>query len=140
MHLGLKKKKKKKWRRRKLDYRELFRFAKTALKIVIWTLTGLLRGVLNWLVKIFCAYFGHIYIFYDVLFRFYHVRCLNILKFGHWFNFLDRKFFWCILTDLLFSRSILTIFDRPFYIARDRAPVSARMIPNVCMRSTKHIE
>ena len=91
----------------------------------------MLRGVSNRPVKIFCAYFGHIYIFYDVLLRFFHVRCLNILKFGDRYDFWDRKFFLCILTDMLFSRSILTIFDRPFYIARDRAPVSARMIPNV---------
>ena len=83
-------------------------------KIVMWTLTGLLRGVLNRPVKIFRAYFVHIYIFYDVLFRFYHVRCLNILKFGHRFYFWDRKKIWCILTDMLFSRSILTIFDRTF--------------------------
>ena len=60
-------------------------------KIVTWTLTGLLRGVLNRPVKIFCTYFGHIYIFYVVLFRFYHVRCLNILKFGHIFHFRRRK-------------------------------------------------
>ena len=38
--------------------------------IVLWTLTGLLRGVLNRPVKIFCTDFAH---FYDVLFRFYHV-------------------------------------------------------------------
>ena len=43
----------------------------------------MLRGVSNRPVKIFCAYFGHIYIFYDVLLRFFHVRCLNILKFGN---------------------------------------------------------
>ena len=73
----------------------------------------------------------HMYIFYDVSFRFYHVRCLNILQFGHRFHFWCRKKNCCILTDMLFSRSILTIFDQPFYIARDRAPVSARMIPNV---------
>ena len=97
-----------------------------------------LRGVLNRPVKIFCTYSGHIYIFYDVLFRFFHVRCLNILKFGHRFHFWDRKKIWCILTNMLFSRSILTIFDRPFYIARDCAPVTARMIPNVWMKSTKH--
>ena len=109
-------------------------------QIVLWILTGLLRGVLNWPVKIFCTYFGHIYIFYDVLFQFFHVMCLNILKFGHRYNFWDRKKFWCTLTDMLFSGSILTIFDWPFYIARDRAPVSARMIPNVWVRSTKHIE
>ena len=36
-----------------------------------------------------------------------------------------------VLTGLLFSSSILTIFDRPFYIARDHAPVSVHMIPNV---------
>ena len=60
-------------------------------KNVIWTLTGLLREVLNWPVKIFCAYFGHIYIFYDVLLRFFHVRCLNIHKFGNRYNFWDRK-------------------------------------------------
>ena len=80
------------------------------------------RGMLNRPVKIFCAYFGHIYFFYDIILI--HVRCLNILKFDH------RKKIWCILTDMLLSRSILTIFDRPFYIPRDRAPVSARMIPN----------
>ena len=43
-------------------------------KNVMLNLTGLLRGVLNRPVKIFCTYFGHIYIFNDVLFRFYHVR------------------------------------------------------------------
>ena len=107
-------------------------------KNVLWTLTGMLRVVLNRPVKIFCAHFGHIYIFYDVLFRFFHVRCLNILKFVHRYNFWDRQKCWCILTDMLFSRSILTIFDRPFYIARDPGPVSARMIPNVWMMSTKH--
>ena len=32
-------------------------------KIVLWTLTSMLRGVSNRPVKIFCAYFGHIYIF-----------------------------------------------------------------------------
>ena len=51
-------------------------------------LTGLLRGALNRPVKILCTYFGHIYIFYDVLLRFYHVRCLNILKFGKGLKFL----------------------------------------------------
>ena len=75
----------------------------------------MLRGVSNRPVKIFCAYFGHIYIFYGVLLRFFHVRCLNILKFGNRYNFWDTKKCWCILTDLLFSCSILTIFDRPFY-------------------------
>ena len=92
----------------------------------MWTLAGLLRGLLNWPVKIFCAYFGHIYVFYDVLLRLYHVRCLNLLKFGHRLNFWDRNKFWCILTDMVFSSSILTIFDRPFYIACDRDPFSAR--------------
>ena len=45
-----------------------------------------MRGFLNRPVKIFCANFGKIYNFYDVLFRFYHVRSLNILKFGHIFG------------------------------------------------------
>ena len=66
-------------------------------KIVIWTLTGLLRGVLNWRVKIFSAYFGNIYILYDVLFWFCHVRCLYIHKFGHIFHFGTENFvdeFW----------------------------------------------
>ena len=70
--------------------------------IVLWTLTSMLRGVSNRPVKIFCAYFRHIYIFYGVLLPFFHVRCLNILKFG------NRYKFWCILTDMLFSRSNLT--------------------------------
>ena len=62
-----------------------------------------------------------------------------MLKFGHRFYFWDRKNILCTLTDVFFSSGILTIFDRPFYIARDSAPVSARMIPNVLMRSTKDI-
>ena len=64
--------------------------------------------------------------------------CLNLLNFGYRFHVWDRKKYRCSLTSLLFSRSILTIFDLLFYIARDRAPVSTRMIPNVRMRSTKH--
>ena len=55
------------------------------------TLTSLLRGVLNGPVKIFCAVFWHIYIFYDAFFRFYRVRYLNILKFGHICYFLGGK-------------------------------------------------
>ena len=77
-----------------------------------------------------CAYFGH-YLFIMMYFRFFHVRCLNSLEFVHRLNFWDRKKIVGIWTDVLFSRSILTIFDRPFYIARDRTPVSACMIPNV---------
>ena len=46
-----------------------------------------------------CIYFGHIYIFYDVLFRFYHARCLIILKFGHKFFWGDRKK--CFLLSVL---------------------------------------
>ena len=60
---------------------------------IMCTLTSLLSGVLNRPVKIFCANFGQIYIFYDVLFGFYHIRCLDILRFGHRFYFWDRKFF-----------------------------------------------
>ena len=60
-------------------------------KIVICTLTGVLRGVSNWPVKICCAYFGHIHNFFWVLFIFYHVRCQ--LNFGHWFNFWGQQKF-----------------------------------------------
>ena len=97
-------------------------------KIVMWILTGLLRGVLNRPVKIFCAYFGHIYILYDVLFRFYHVRCLNILKFGHRFHFWDRKnvdalwptcyfraVFWPYLTGHFISRVIVCWSARAWF-------------------------
>ena len=49
------------------------------LKIVMWTLTGELRGV--------SRYFGHIFISLRLLFIFYHVRCLNTLNFGHWLNY-----------------------------------------------------
>ena len=65
----------------------------------MWTLTGLLRGILNRPVKIFCVVYFVVYILdiftfsYDVLFRFYIVRCLNILNFGHRFHFWDRKIF-----------------------------------------------
>ena len=51
-------------------------------KIVICNLTGVLRGVSNWPVKMCCAYFKHIYIFLWVLYIFYHNKCLNILNFG----------------------------------------------------------
>ena len=37
-------------------------------KIVMLTMTELLRGVFKRPVKIFCVYFGHIYIFHEVLF------------------------------------------------------------------------
>ena len=50
------------------------------------------------------------------------------------FHFWDRKM---LVTGVLF----LTIFDHlSFYIARDRAPVSMHMIPNIWMRSTKHMK
>ena len=104
-------------------------------KHLMWTITVLLRGVLNRPVKIFCANIH----FYCVLFRFYHVRCLNMLQFGHRFRFWDRKNVWWTLFGVLFLIWILNIFDRPFYIARDRAQVNTRMIPNIWMRSTKDI-
>ena len=66
-----------------------------------------------------CIFWTYLH-FYDVSFRVYHIRCLNIFKFGHIYHFWDKKQFWRILTDVLFSRSILTIFDRPFYVAHDR--------------------
>ena len=75
-------------------------------QILMLTLTGLLRGVLNRPVKILCANFRHIYIFYDVLFWFYHIRCLNILQFGRRFYFWDRKKISCTLIGVLFSNSI----------------------------------
>ena len=80
----------------------------------MWTLTGLLRGVLIRPVKICCANFGKMYYFNFIM-------C-------HRFYFRDRKKYWCTLTGVFFSSDIFTIFNRPFYIARDRAPVSARMI------------
>ena len=47
---------------------------------------------------ILCIFWTY-HILYDVLFRFYHVRCLNILKFGHIFNYWDSKnvgaFYFC---------------------------------------------
>ena len=86
-------------------------------KIVMWTLTGLLRGVLNRPVKICCAYFGHIYIFYDVLFRFYHVRCLNILKFGRKFHFWDRKNLMHFDRHIIFSQYFDHIWPAILYRA-----------------------
>ena len=62
-------------------------------KIAMLTLDGLLKCVSNRQVKIFCAYFGHIYIYYDVLFWIYHIRCLNILEFGQRFHLFDKKTF-----------------------------------------------
>ena len=59
-----------------------------------------------------------IFSFYDVLFRFYHFRCLNILKFGHLFHFWCRKKIWCILTDMLFFAQY---FDHILYRAWSRA-------------------
>ena len=41
----------------------------TLKKNVICTLTSVLRGVSNWQVKICCAYFGHIYIFFLSIIR-----------------------------------------------------------------------
>ena len=96
-------------------------------KIVIWNLTGLTWGVLNRPVKIFCAYFGHIHIFYNVLFHFYHVRCLNILKFGHRLNF-DQ----CVIFAQYFDHIWLAIL----YRARSCASQCA-LDPNVWMMSTK---
>ena len=61
-----------------------------------------------------------------------HVRCLNILNFGSWFDFLGstknlKHFDWCV---------ILAMFYRSFYISRERTPVSERTILNVWLRST----
>ena len=97
------------------------------------------RGVKSAGQDILCILWTYLHLLWCIISILY-LRCLNILQFGHRFQFLARTKFWGILTDVLFSRSILTIFDRPFYIARNRAPVSSRMIPNVWMRSTKHIE
>ena len=105
-------------------------------KNVMCTLTGVLRGVSNWPVKIFCAYFGHFYIFFGVLFIYNHVRCLNILNFGQWFHFWGQKKIWTTLTGVLFWSDILAIFNRAFYISRERAPVGVRTILNVWMKST----
>ena len=88
----------------------------------MWTLTGLLRGMLNRPVKIFWAYFGHIYIFCDVLFWFKHVRCLNRLKFGHRFNFWDRNFFgalWAVRC-VIFQRHFDHIWPAILYRTRSR--------------------
>ena len=73
-----------------------------------------------------------IFIFYDELFRFYHVSCLNILKFGHRFYFWNRKIFWCTLTGVLFSSGILTIFDRPFYVYSVRSRTGQRAHDSKC--------
>ena len=104
--------------------------------IVICTLTGVLRGVSNLLVKIILCIFWTYLHFFWVLFIFYHVRCLNILNFGHWFHFWGQKKIWSTLTVVLFRSDILAMFYRSFYISRERAPVSMRTILNVWMRST----
>ena len=107
-------------------------------KIVICTLTGVLRGVLNLPVKIFCAYFGHIYIFSE---------------YYSYFIMLGIEIYLIWVTDLIFgvqkklkhfdccliSERYLAMFYRSFYISRERAPVNVRTILNVWMRSTKHI-
>ena len=90
-------------------------------KIVMWTLTNLLGGVLNRPVKIFCAHFGYIYIFYDVLFGFYHFRCLNILKFGHRILFCDRKFFGAFWLSCFFAQYFYHIWPAILYCKRSCA-------------------
>ena len=85
-------------------------------KNVTCTLTGVLRGVSNWTVKICCSYFGHIYIFFWVLFIFYHVRCLNILL--SLISFCGQKLIWSTLTVVLFRSHVLPVI---LYLARARA-------------------
>ena len=80
------------------------------------TLTGVLTGVSNRPVKKCCACFGHIYIFM----QYNHVRWLNILNFGHWFNFCDKKFNHfdcCVILERYFGH-VLTVI---LYLARSRA-------------------
>ena len=62
---------------------------------------------------ILCKFLTYLH-FYDVLFRFYHVRGLNIHKFGHGFYFWDKKKCWCTLTSVLFASSIFTSFTGHF--------------------------
>ena len=50
------------------------------------------RGVKSAGQDILCIFWTYLH-FYDVLFRFYHVRCLNMLELSHRFNFWDRNFF-----------------------------------------------
>ena len=87
----------------------------------MWTLTGLLRGVSNSPVKISCAYFGHIYILFRVLFILFYVRCLNILNFGHWYHIWDPKkmkhFHCCAIPERYFGHVLPVIL----YLARARA-------------------
>ena len=71
------------------------------------------RG-LNQPAKIFCAYFGHIYIFIWCIISICSCRCLNILKFGHRFHFWDKKFgctvmvcyFWAVFCPYLTNNFI----------------------------------
>ena len=82
-------------------------------KNIMGTIMGLLRGALNWPVKIvFCKFWIYLHL-HDVLFRYYHVRCLNILKFGPRFYFWGRKKFCaldqCIIFEWYFDHISPTI-------------------------------
>ena len=97
-------------------------------KIDICTLTGLLGGVSNSPVKLFCAYFGHIYIFLSII----HILsywCLNILNFGHWYNFWGKKknlntdfclisyeIFWPCFTSHFITRTQVSIYNKSYFI------------------------
>ena len=78
----------------------------------------LLGGVSNLPVKKFCAYLHFVW----VLFIFYHVRCLNLLNFGHWFHFWGKKkklkHFDCWLIS---ERNFGHVLPVILYLARARA-------------------
>ena len=90
------------------------------IKCVICTLTGVLGGVSNLPVKIFVCIFSTYLHFFWVLFIFYHVRCLNILNFGYWFQFWGQqnlKFNDCCLISERYLGHVLPVI---LYLSRAR--------------------
>ena len=59
--------------------------------IVLWTLTGMLRGVSNRPSSYFFLHILDIFTFFLCIITIFHVRSINILTFGHRYNFWDRK-------------------------------------------------